>query len=367
VQFTRNPSGIAGALLKIMRNSQGSVVKNHNAPEASHLFFGDAISRGLMHLFATHPPLADRIRAIDPSFLQQADLAPAEPPPTRQPAPAMGFAQPDRRVPIRADEIVERVGNPHQVEVTFASRLLDQLPADVRRAAHDTYSARALVYSVLLNGDEASRQKQVNWLARLPERQVYDEVLTLAPIVRDLGPQARLPLVDLAVGALRGLSPAQMKDFWAVAKGLIEADQRLTLFEYALSKVLYGALLPTIPPTVKYPAVQPLMEQIAVVLSALALAGADSDESRQAAFHRGMRSLDPSGIAHPMVAAPSIQSIDLALNQLAMGTPAVKKRVIRACADAVTADQSVRVEEFELLRAIACTLDCPIPPLVAET
>ena len=64
VQFTRNPGGLAGALKRIAGFSQGSRIESPNAQEASHLFFSMAIRS----LFATHPPLAERIRRIDPEY-----------------------------------------------------------------------------------------------------------------------------------------------------------------------------------------------------------------------------------------------------------------------------------------------------------
>ena len=68
VQFTRNPGGIGGALKKIGGLSAGSLLQTPEAETASHMFFGNAI-RGLWFPgFATHPPLPERIRRIDPQF-----------------------------------------------------------------------------------------------------------------------------------------------------------------------------------------------------------------------------------------------------------------------------------------------------------
>jgi Zn-dependent protease with chaperone function len=66
VQFTRNPAGLSRALQKI--GGIGSRIDSPHASEASHMFFANGVSRPLMGLLATHPPLADRIRAIDPGW-----------------------------------------------------------------------------------------------------------------------------------------------------------------------------------------------------------------------------------------------------------------------------------------------------------
>ena len=68
VQFTRNPAGLAGALKKIGGLSYGSKLEAAHAEEASHMFFGNGMGESFFHLMDTHPPLAERIRAIDPSF-----------------------------------------------------------------------------------------------------------------------------------------------------------------------------------------------------------------------------------------------------------------------------------------------------------
>lgn len=65
VQFTRNPEGIAGALKKIAGYKKGSGILNPKAPEASHLFFAKGVFEGL---FATHPPIDERICRLDKSW-----------------------------------------------------------------------------------------------------------------------------------------------------------------------------------------------------------------------------------------------------------------------------------------------------------
>src|SRR6185295_3009534 len=64
VQFTRNPEGIGGALKRIGAAVFGSPLVNPRAAEAGHMYFAE----GITSLFATHPPLNERIRRIDPQW-----------------------------------------------------------------------------------------------------------------------------------------------------------------------------------------------------------------------------------------------------------------------------------------------------------
>ena len=66
VQFTRNPGGLSSALQKL--GSIGSELDSNHAQEASHMFFGNGLKSSFFNAFATHPPLAERIKAIDPTW-----------------------------------------------------------------------------------------------------------------------------------------------------------------------------------------------------------------------------------------------------------------------------------------------------------
>ncbi|MGD8323007.1 MAG: M48 family metallopeptidase, partial [Gammaproteobacteria bacterium] len=67
VQFTREPDGLAGALKKI--GGYSSDFTAAEAEEVAHMLFGRG-SRAFRGWFATHPPILDRIRALDPSFTE---------------------------------------------------------------------------------------------------------------------------------------------------------------------------------------------------------------------------------------------------------------------------------------------------------
>ncbi|MDP2398804.1 MAG: M48 family metallopeptidase [Burkholderiales bacterium] len=85
VQFTRNPAGLAGALRKI--GSVGARIDSPHAGEASHMFFENGLGKPVFGWLATHPPLAERIRAIDPSWDGRFDaIVTTTPGPDRAPA-----------------------------------------------------------------------------------------------------------------------------------------------------------------------------------------------------------------------------------------------------------------------------------------
>jgi Zn-dependent protease with chaperone function len=68
VQFTRNPAGIVGALKKIGGLYKAGRLDSPHAESASHLYFANSSYDPMLDFLSTHPPLAKRILAIDPSF-----------------------------------------------------------------------------------------------------------------------------------------------------------------------------------------------------------------------------------------------------------------------------------------------------------
>ena len=59
VQFTRNPDGIAGALMQIANHSKHSYLNNPNSAEISHALFEEGRVSAPSRLYATHPPSAN--------------------------------------------------------------------------------------------------------------------------------------------------------------------------------------------------------------------------------------------------------------------------------------------------------------------
>ncbi|MGA2866219.1 MAG: M48 family metallopeptidase [Verrucomicrobiota bacterium] len=382
VQFTRNPEGLAGALKKIGGLSYGSRLKAAHAAEASHLFFSNGMGRSFLQLMETHPPLAERIRALEPGFdgefprLLPAEPAaagpPASPKPQRVPIglPAAGrLTVPPQ---LAAQAVLSNAGNPTTAHLRYAEELREALPPGVQSAAREPLGASTLVYALLLSGDEATRRKQVEELAGATSAGVVQETLRVLPEVQAVASRAKLPLVDLALPALRSLSPDQYRQFSAAVQALVESDGEIELFEYVVQKVVLRHLDPHFSgarkPIIQYYALKPLAPDCAILLSALAHLGQETPETIELAFQQGAQPLSHAAqVELRLVPAEQCElaQVDAALNRLAQAAPQIKKNLLNACAQTVAADGVIREMEAELLRAIADTLDCPLPPFVA--
>jgi Zn-dependent protease with chaperone function len=373
VQFTRNPAGLAGALKKIGGLEQGSRLKSPRAEEASHLFFANGMGESLFGLLATHPPLIERIRALDPGFDGKfpAQVLPVVSEPSRPPPPlptpsTAGFAP----IAIAAQAIMANVGQPTREHLRYATDFRQTISPAIAAAARNPIGASALVYALLLANQSETRQEQLDDLARVESESTRDETCKIWPDIQDLPAHARIPLVDLAVPALRQFSLPQFERFRTAVETLSTRGD--DLFAFMLQKIVTRHLethfFPDRRAIVQFYDLHPLASDCGVLLSATAYAGQDDATEAYKAFTQGAQSLGRFARAEIPWVPPqqcTLAQLDPVLERLSQAVPQIKKNVLNACAQTVAADNIIQEGEAELLRAVADALDCPIPPFVS--
>ncbi len=371
VQFTRNPDGIADALKKIAGFEPGSLLESPNAPESSHLFFGQGVRGPLQLMFATHPPLDERIRRIDPSWQGEGTLAPGSAAAAPSPAGVAGFASSESSAALPAapdGSALDQIGEPTLAHIDYAAALVRDLPAALAAAVHEPYSARAVIYALLINPHAEAREAQFTQLASFGEAGIAGETERLLAEAESLEPRFRLPLVDMTLPALRALSKPQYRAFASNVRALVEADRQIELFEWTLQRTLLAHLHPHFervkPPRVRHRGLAKLDGPCSVVLSVLALAGSPDETSVDAAFEAGAGQLPGVDVKRIAPEHCGLRELELALAKLVeVDAPSIRP-LLAACAACIAADRTVTQAEGELMRAIADAFGCPMPPLL---
>ncbi|WP_397473084.1 M48 family metallopeptidase [Pusillimonas sp.] len=386
VQFTRNPAGIANALKKIGGSQAGSQVDAANASEYSHMFFSRAIRGAFSTFMATHPPLEQRIRRVQPewdgSFISpQPEAAPEPTHDADRSSAALGVLHAATAATLAHDrtsrqttllpanasqDAIEAIGRPGARHVAYAQQTIASLDPELREAAHDIYSARALIYGMLLDTSEPVRSSQLAALEQTAEPDAYRYVIKLAAKLAALDPRSRLPLVSLALPALKQLSSAQYNTFKSCLGKLIMADKQISLMEWALYRIVVHNIEPP-PPRLHKSTLNNSRQQCQVLLSALVHAGHTGDDQARAAFDTAASCLPIKGLEllpRDAVSATALEPAVIHLNEL---PPSDKRPLMQALARAVEHDGFVTITQAELLRAIADSLNCPLPPLLADT
>jgi Zn-dependent protease with chaperone function len=362
VQFTRNPDGIGGALKRIGGWSSGSSVINAHAAETSHLFFANAMAASSFNVFATHPPLETRIKAIDPTWnpataKREPPPLPPEPKPPPPPPPPRGGG----RSPFEA---LNQAGALTAAAVAATSSLLSRIPEPLKVAAHEPSGARLLLASLLLDADPAARGPQNKILSGRIGPAAPEQSAALRQRADAAGPQARLALLDLALPSLRRLPLDERRPTADLLRELALADGAITVFELAILKTAGRSLRWHEPePAPQIFRLNAVAVEIAQLLAATASAAGGSAERKAQAYAAGVRRLPEIAEGLQTAARARPEDLEAVIDRLDQASLPIKKRVLEACAEAVASDGKVDPAEEELLRAIAGAFGCPLPRL----
>ena len=389
VQFTRNPDGIGGALRKIGGLTQGgnpgSRIGHPNAETLSHLFLGAARPTFASGLFATHPPLAERIRRIygrELPMLPASELPLAEAlagfPVAAAPVPhPAGLAAVDAaaspvaalvRLPSRREQVAEAIGlaAPESLRLARAQRSTPEPGAPPQRpleeALADTSGVQLVVLAMLIEKDKPFSGQQRQLVAEAFGAEAARRVDDLHEAVQRLPPGLRLPLLDRAEPTLLKLPLAARERLLLLAHGLIQADGRVTLHEFLLFTVLKRRIGRDAhrPAPVRYADLAPLAAEVGLVMSLLASVRLPQQPER--AYNAGVLLLP--GIDPPLVPTERIEldAVGRALDRLNELAPLVKPRLIKACAAVAFVDGQTHWKAASCLRTICAALDSPLPP-----
>ncbi len=368
VQFTRNPTGLGGALKKIGGLAIGSSLQTSKSAAIGHFFFAQCFRSNFGGLWATHPPLDERIRAIDPTFAGTF----IEPPQIEEMAQesliSARLAPAPTRPVIHPDKALASIGTLTPTLLAEAQQLHASLPPRLLAAAYSPAEAPILLYGLLLeNDDDNVQRRQLALIASRAGGEALHLLKSLESCLRDLGPEHKLPLLQLSLPALKTLRPSALTPFFETLDALVHTDGRVSPFEFALQKLLQRHLAASRAPArasiVQFHSFQAVADAISTVLSTLAHA---SDRDSNEAYAAGAAQL-PLSTANlgPLALTIDLFALDAALDKLAIASGPIKQRLLKAAVHVVISDGDVQVEEYELLRAIAATLDVPLPPLPA--
>jgi len=373
VQFTRSNIGIAGALKKIGGYTPGSELDTPEAPTMSHAYFSSGVSSFMQSMFATHPPLDVRIKRVDPSW--DGVFAPV----TREvsedersrgqttQASTTGAMKTAAAGAVIASQILDSIGQTSPEQLDYAVSLVNDIPTAIRDAVHDPYSARAIIYCLVIDDKQVNiRDKQLHRLRELGDAGIFDLVEKLLSAVKALDIRYRLPLIDMTLPSLRLLSKEQYLLFKKNLLFLIQADNRIDLFEWSLQKILFHHLDSEFDrpgkKVAKFGSYNSVKKHIDVLISMLVYASVADKAEIKAAFANAEQELGLTNLVLLSREQINLKNLDWAVENLALLKPLLKPRLLKACLIVITQDQKYSPDEMELIRAIGDVLDCPVPP-----
>ena len=388
VQYTRDPTGIAGALKKIGGYVYGSDIESPHAHEVSHFFFGAGVRARFFEL-DTHPPLAKRILAIEPRWagdypivsiptlvIQDDWVDPKtelkEPFSNRESAvlSAVSAWVTGPESGVRSQTMITSVGTPSQEHLEHVRTLLTTIPEPLVALAREPYGCRAVILLLLSQTEKRADvlHKQMQHLKSLADESLYRLVQETQEQMQLLDVACRLPLLEMAVPAFKMLSKKQNKEFMDVVMKFIRADYHIAPYEWALYRIISTAASSE-QSTVKIKLVKTfnlnqLQEECCLLISVLALGSSGDSDMLRDRFDSGWRQLELPRASVNVDVMNNLERLDLAVERLCDLAPLNKLQLLQACCVSAQSDNIVTPEEVELVRAIAGALNTPMPPLL---
>jgi Zn-dependent protease with chaperone function len=384
VQFTRNPEGLANALRIIGGNTAHSGVQTRSAEQYSHMFFDAALLRG-SSLFATHPPLHQRIQRIkqdwDGSYIYESAAFNA--------LSAKRMARDDADTGVTDNEVlpdipyivsaagIETATNTAsdtiaatpstELPQVVAQTVLSAIPPQLHEHCHEPMGALAVLCGMLLSDDVAVREQQLAHIKLCEVAGLTVLAQHLSGDIAQLPPQLRLPLLELCLPMLRQMSVEQFKRVKRVLLLLVRADGRLDLAEWCVFQVVCHYVEPTLgmakPSRPQYKKLDDVAAEFQLVLSTLAWFG-HPDQIRgeiEKAFRSAADTVKLARIELVDLASCRIDEFGKAVNKLANCYPLLKPQLLKALVVCVQHDNIVKPIEHEIIHAIAAVMDCPLP------
>lgn len=382
VQFTRNPAGIGGALKRIAALQQGGRVKHPQASEMSHLFFADALSRWQMGFiggwFATHPPLTERIKRIEPHWIGGLpDAATAATPagaavetPVSKPleqrmavlqaallaGQAMAQTKTTAALDCSPDQLLANdfATQRQQLQAEF-----DQLPATVRHASQHELPAQALLCCCLMREQDLPRQLKLVQGLGMPG--LLSEVDRLFDQVQPLQALTRLTLLQQLVPTLKQLSHSRFTHLQQLCRALIDLDGHCDTFEALvwlwLDHVIEAEFEPAAQTKARHGRLTQVLPALLPLLHWVSQQSAD-EVAQQQSWQAGLQAL---GLDPVTTIQPQTQPLgNLQLLPLVNSTPALKQQIWQSLRAAVAADGKLLLDELLVLQGVALLLEIPI-------
>ncbi|MBA3581688.1 MAG: M48 family metallopeptidase [Gammaproteobacteria bacterium] len=365
VQYTRNPEGIGGALKKIGSVGTGSQLVHANAAEFSHCYIASGTSMSLQGLFATHPPLSERIRRIDKRWDGKyiSTTSTIKPDATKSTAQDNKNSPRDKLaaiIPTAAvlQHVLDQTGMPTAEHVAYAHQLIANIPSVLHTATNTPAAASATLVGLMLGSTASQRTANLNVIGNSLPATLLAQLENLLPALNETSIEQRLPIMELCLAALKELSASEIDELQNHLKHAINADQRFELWEWALYRLIDLGLRQTKPAAVRFNDIKELADDCAIIFSLLAYRNQDATLAFQQAAKLAELTIEltPKNLLRHT-------QVETALTNLAQLKPLAKPKFLKALCAAINSDGVVQAEEIELLRAIAATIDCPVPPL----
>lgn len=328
VQYTRNPSGISGALKKIGGIESHGMIHSPEAADANHMFFACGVKASGLFSLDSHPPLAERIRRIEPNWDGKYIRCLAQ---TNRESEGEEVGIHQAILSGLVGQVSHSVGKAHQSPPS----------AGVLRPLDSALDAVGLAY--VLAGDTQESIAGVSpWASEAPQWSDLEKAMRmayLAPWIRQLSPAQKVTMLE----RLNGL-PKPVDLFSACFRQVISLWLMTPRQKQTMGK---GASR-----------VKAAIEILAAVAQASGMSGPTLEDGWQNAIHTLAKAAPKVPLPEVLPEVPSMGAIGV----IASSPEGLRRRLLDACGVLVRQDQTWTESERVLMICLAGAFDIPTPP-----
>ena len=392
VQYTRYPQGISGALKKIAYYS--SKLQSPSAETYSHLYFAEGVSTFFSSLMATHPPLNDRIKKIEPRwsgrlpdysdkrFNKKSSVTKKRAERNTRQSRADKVeryyvdqslekhreknhdknAQKERFVQGAIAAAMMQVGQVKEEEVEAVQVEISALDTKVQERLKDPLGAQAIVLSLLY--DETYKEALY---AVIQEQNPY-LLLEFASFMKeghtDLQKQSTL-VISLAMNALKSLSVEQYQHFKNIVETFVTIDNEVTLFEWSLQYIIQRPLELHLGvreiPKQRGSHIGAVKKEVETLYSMLAQAQYEDEKAAKEAFDNTKREIRAGALKYIPKDQIDHELFLKAVTAIESVKPAISERIFEGVLHSIKLDGKVSETENAFIHAIAQLMQVPLP------
>jgi hypothetical protein len=256
-----------------------------------------------------------------------------------------------------------RVGEIRVEDLQSAQRLHQNLPVEISRALQTTTGAKAVLFALIANHQKTLASTIYTFFAEQHTFALWVEQLWYQ--LQSLDECFSLPIVDLALPRLSVLDSTTANEFVVELRRFVLLNQHVSVFEFSLLKIIEQHIQPS-RTTFRSLPINKLAQPVAHLVATLLQYGAHSQTQRAVVYQQLLASVLLVVPPMPTDDRLTLKALDRALQQFKYLNSEGKKTVINLVATTIQSDGVLHLAEYELLRAIAALLACPLPLLQLE-
>ncbi len=368
VQYTRYPRGISGALKKIAYYS--SHLQAPAAGTYSHLYFAEGVGSFFSSLMATHPPLEDRIKKIEPRWSgrfpdyskREENVAKEADSRQKESDKEAGKVKKERMVQGAIAAAMMRVGQIKEEEIGQVQEDIKALDSKITDRLNDPLGAQAVILSLLY---EAAYKEEL--FAAVQEENPY-LLLEFAAFMQEkhtgLEKESAL-IVSLSLNALKSLSIEQYQRFNKIVDTFVTIDKKVSLFEWSLQYIIQRPIemhlgIRKVPKST-HTHLGAIKMEVETLFSMLVQAQYDDELEAEAAFTEIKKAIQAGALQYQ---PRQFMTHELFLNSVSAiesAKPVIAERIFEGVLHSIKIDGQISETENAFVHAVAQLMQVPLP------